>query len=248
MERLTGKVALLSGAAGGMGASHARAIVQHGGSVVIGDVDDKRGQALAESLGSRARYVHLDVRSSSDWENAASVAEREFGALNVLVNNAGVLRPSGIEECTDEEWDLVLGINLTGAFKGIRACVPALKRSAPSSVVNVSSTAGLKGFSAFSAYVTSKWGLRGLTKNTALELAPHGIRVNSVHPGNVQTPMIDGLYMNYDHVAQGRAGDPQEISNLVMFLASDESSFSTGSEFVADGGETAGLPPIPATV
>ncbi|MDP9933760.1 3alpha(or 20beta)-hydroxysteroid dehydrogenase [Paenarthrobacter nicotinovorans] len=244
MERLAGKTAIVSGGAQGMGASHARAVVANGGSVVIGDVDEVRGRALAEELGDRARFVHLDVRKSDDWRNAVAVAETEFGSLNVLINNAGVLRDSGIIDCTDDEWELVLSINLTGAFKGIRAAAPALERGAPSSVINISSTAGLKGFSGFAAYGASKWGLRGLTKNTAVELAPQGIRVNSVHPGNVVTPMIDGLYMNYDHVPQGRAGEAGEISDLVVFLASDESSFSTGSEFIADGGETAGLPAI----
>jgi 3alpha(or 20beta)-hydroxysteroid dehydrogenase len=247
MPRLEGKVALISGAAQGMGASHARAIVQHGGSVVIGDVDDERGKVFADSLGPRARFVHLDVRNSGDWDDAVALAVREFGRLNVLVNNAGVLRHSGVEQCSDEEWELVLGINLTGAFKGIRAAADSLKNSSPSSVINISSTAGLKGFAGFTAYGASKWGLRGLTKNAAIELAPHGVRVNSIHPGNIKTQMIDGLYMDFSHVPQGRAGDPEEISSLVVLLASDESSFSTGSEFVADGGETTGLPAIAQT-
>ncbi|MDR6438728.1 3alpha(or 20beta)-hydroxysteroid dehydrogenase [Paenarthrobacter nicotinovorans] len=244
MPRLEGKVALISGAAQGMGASHAQAIVQHGGSVVIGDVDDERGKLLADSLGPQARFVHLDVRSNADWDDAVAFAVREFGRLNVLVNNAGVLRHSGIQSCTDDEWDLVISINLTGAFKGIRAASDELTRSSPSSVINISSTAGLKGFAGFAAYGSSKWGLRGLTKNAAIELAPHGIRVNSVHPGNIKTQMIDGLYMDFSHVPQGRAGSAEEISNLVILLASDETSFSTGSEFVADGGETTGLPAI----
>ena len=160
MPRLEGKVALISGAAQGMGASHARAIVRHGGSVVIGDVDDERGKVFADSLGPRARFVHLDVRNSADWDDAVAMAVREFGCLNVLVNNAGVLRHSGVEQCSDEEWDLVLGINLTGAFKGIRAAADELKNSSPSSVINISSTAGLKGFAGFTAYGSSKWGLR----------------------------------------------------------------------------------------
>lgn len=247
MARLDGKIALISGGAQGMGASHARAIVKNGGSVVIGDLDDEAGTRIVESLGARARFVHLDVRSSTDWSRAIEVAKREFGGLNVLVNNAGVLRFSGIEECTDDEWDFVLGINLTGTFKGIRAAASALRESSPSSIINISSTAGLKGFSGFTAYGASKWGIRGLTKNISLELASQGIRVNSVHPGNVKTNMIDGVYSDYSHVPQNRPGDPEEISNLVVYLASDESSFSTGSEFTADGGETTGLPPINGT-
>lgn len=244
MERLIGKIALISGGANGMGASHARAIVAEGGRVVIGDLDEAAGAALVAELGDAARFVSLDVREGGDWDRAVQTAVLEFGGLNVLVNNAGILRTSGIEECDDEEWELVLGINLSGAFRGIRAAIPALAASSPSSVINVSSTAGLKAFPGTPAYVTSKWGVRGLTKSTAIALAQQGIRVNSIHPGNVQTRMIDGLYMDYSHVPMERAGAVQEISNLVVFLASDESSFSTGSEFVADGGETAGLPEI----
>lgn len=244
MTRLDGKVALISGAAQGMGANHARAIVQNGGSVVIGDVDDERGKLLADSLGPKAIFVHLDVRETEDWNNAVTTAVEEFGRLNVLINNAGVLRDSGVQDCSDEEWDFVLGINLTGAFKGIRTASEHLKSFAPSSIINISSTAGLKGFAGAAAYGTSKWGLRGLTKNAALELASHGVRVNSIHPGNIKTQMIDGLYMDFSHVPLGRAGDPDEITALVVLLASDESSFSTGSEFIADGGETAGLPAI----
>ncbi len=242
MKRLDGKVALVTGGAQGMGASHARAIVQNGGCVVIGDVDDKRGMSLVEDLGNHARYIHLDVRINADWAGAIEYAESEFGRLNVLVNNAGVLKDAGVTDCTDAEWDLVMGINLTGAFRGIRAAVSSLARSAPSSIINVSSTAGLKGFSGFAAYGASKWGIRGLTKNAAIELAPRGIRVNSIHPGTIKTQMNDGHEISFDHVPQARAGDPSEVSNLVVFLASDESSFSTGSEFAADGGEAAGLP------
>ncbi|MGP3534050.1 SDR family oxidoreductase [Microbacterium sp. RD1] len=240
--RLPGKVALISGGAGGMGARHARALVDEGASVVIGDIDASTGSALADSLGDAARFVRLDVRDNDDWASAVSMAEEEFGQLNVLVNNAGIFRGGSVADCTDEQWELVLGINLTGALRGIRAATPALTRARPSSIVNISSTAGLKGFAGAVAYGASKWGLRGLTKDAAIDLAPFGIRVNSIHPGNVQTPMIDGLYANFDHVLQGRAGQPSEISDLVVFLASDESSFSTGAEFVADGGETVGLP------
>lgn len=242
MNRLIGKVALISGAAKGMGASHARAIVAEGGSVVIGDVDETNALELVKELGSQAVFSRLDVQVNEDWDAAVKAAIDNFGKLNVLVNNAGILRSADVLDMPDDDWDLVLGINLTGVMKGMRAAIPALTESAPSSIINISSTAGLKAFPGTAAYNTAKWGIRGLTKTAALELAGNGIRVNSIHPGNVKTPMIDGLYMNFKHVAQGRAGDPLEISNLIVFLASDESSFSTGSEFVADGGETAGLP------
>lgn len=246
MKRLQGKVALISGAAKGMGASHARAIVAEGGSVVIGDVDEQNALALVSELGSQATFARLDVQVNEDWDSAVSMAVETFGGLNVLVNNAGILRAADIVDMPDADWDLVMGINLTGVMKGMRAAIPALIKSQPSSIINISSTAGLKAFPGTAAYNTAKWGIRGLTKTAALELASKGVRVNSIHPGNVKTPMIDGLYMNYKHVAQGRAGDPQEISNLVVFLASDESSFSTGSEFIADGGETSGLPDLGA--
>lgn len=245
MGDLTGKVALISGAAQGLGASHARAVVAAGGSVVIGDVNEQAGRALAADLGDAACFVHLDVSSTESWLEAVRFAEEAFGALNVLVNNAGILRTSPIAECSDEEWALVLGINLTGTFKGIRAAAPTMAKYAPASIINISSTAGLKGFAGTPAYNTSKWGVRGLTKNAALELADSGIRVTSVHPGNVNTHMIEGLYEDgFPHVAQKRAADPIEISNMVVFLASDKSSFATGSEFVVDGGETAGLPAL----
>ena len=243
MTRLHGKVALISGGARGMGAAHARAVVAHGGKVVVADVDGAEGQALVDEIGSDdAHFVELDVTRGSSWDQAVAATVGRFGALNVLINNAGVLRTGSIETFTDDDWDLVQRVNVGGTFKGIRASVPALRESRPSSVINISSTAGLKAFPADPAYTSSKWAIRGLTKSAAIELAPSGIRVNSVHPGNVNTRMIEGLYTGFPHVPMGRAGEPAEISNLVVFLASDESSFSTGSEFVADGGEVAGLP------
>lgn len=244
MADLTGKVALVSGGSQGMGASHARAIVRAGGSVVIGDVDEEKGRALADELGDAAHFVRLDVTDTESWERAVAESEERFGRLNVLVNNAGILRLNPIVDTPDDEWELVLRINLTGTFKGIRAAAPALERAGSASIINISSTAGLKGFAGSPAYNTSKWAVRGLTKSAALELADHGIRVNSVHPGNVRTQMIDGLYDGFPHVPQHRAADPSEITALVVYLASDESSFSTGSEFIADGGETAGLPAL----
>lgn len=244
MSVLAEKVALVTGGSGGLGVSHCRAILAAGGSVVVADVDASAGATLVEQLGSKARFVQLDVTSSESWTKAVEFVEAEFGKLNVLVNNAGILRTSSIQECTDDEWNAVLGINLTGTFKGIRASVALMGKHPPASIINISSTAGLKGFAGVPAYNTSKWGVRGLTKNAALELASLGIRVNSIHPGNIKTQMIEGLYAEFPHVAQKRAGHPEEISNLVVYLASDLSSFSTGAEFVADGGETSGLPAL----
>ena len=166
---------------------------------------------------------------------------QRYGRLNVLVNNAGIANFGAIGDYAPEQWDRVIAINLTGVFNGIHAAVDALKAGAPSSIINISSTAGLQGYPALVGYNASKFGVRGLTKAVALDLGRHGVRCNSVHPGAVATPMIAGMDMRQKHVAMGRVGEPGELSNLVVFLASDESSYSTGAEFVADGGESAGM-------
>lgn len=242
-RRLDGKVALISGGARGMGESHARAMVAQGAKVVLGDILDAEGQALAKELGDSAVYVHLDVTSREQWAAAVDTALKTFGKLNVLVNNAGIANFGPIGEFTPEQWDTVIAINLTGVFNGINAAVEALKAAAPSSIINISSTAGLQGYAALPGYNAAKFGVRGLTKSVALDLGIHNVRCNSVHPGAVATPMTAGLNTAQKHVALRRVGRSEELSHLVVFLASDESSFSTGAEFVADGGETAGLAP-----
>ncbi|WP_438853864.1 glucose 1-dehydrogenase [Agromyces sp. M3QZ16-3] len=242
MARVSGKVALISGGARGMGASHARLLVQEGAKVVIGDLLDDEGAALAAELGeANARYVHLDVTDYAQWEAAVQVATEAFGRLDVVVNNAGIANFGPIEDYTLEAWDTILKINLTGVFYGIKAAIPALKESGAGSIINISSTAGLQGYEALPGYNAAKFGVRGLTKNAALDLGRYNIRVNSVHPGVIRTPMTESLDTPQNHVALHRVGEPIELSNLILFLASDESSFSTGAEFVADGGETAGL-------
>lgn len=239
--RVDGKVALITGAARGMGASHARLLVDEGASVVIADVLDVEGAQLADELGPRARYVHLDVRNYEQWEAAVATAVSEFGRLDVLINNAGLVKSAPIDQHAVEDWDLVIAVNLSGAFYGIRAAAEALKASGRASIINVSSDAGLQGYEAITGYNASKFGLRGLTKNAALDLGRYNIRVNTVHPGLIRTPMVAGIEFPQNHVALNRVGEMDELSRLVLFLASDESSFSTGSEFVADGGESAGL-------
>ncbi|MFF4253944.1 glucose 1-dehydrogenase [Streptomyces sp. NPDC001663] len=239
--RVQDKVALISGGARGMGASHARALVAEGARVVIGDLLDSEGAELADELGDMAAYVHLDVTDRSQWQAAVDEAVSRFGGLDVLVNNAGITIRGSVEDYDPEAWHKVIAVNLTGVFHGIQACVGPLKRSGRGSIVNVSSTAGLQGYQNLGAYVASKYGVRGLTKSAAIDLARDNIRVNSVHPGLVRTPMISEGAWSQDHVALQRIGEPSEVSALVLFLASDESSFSTGAEFVADGGETAGL-------
>jgi 3alpha(or 20beta)-hydroxysteroid dehydrogenase len=239
--RLAGKVALISGGARGMGASHAREIVAHGAKVVCGDILDGEGELVAKELGEDARYVHLDVTSAEDWEAAVATTVAEFGGLDVLVNNAGILNIGTVEDYEMSEWHRILDINLTGVFLGIRAVVPAMKKAGHGSIVNISSIEGMAGTIACHGYTATKFAVRGLTKSTALELGQFGIRVNSIHPGLVKTPMADWVPEDIFQSALGRIAQPKEISNLVVYLASDESSYSTGAEFVVDGGTLAGL-------
>jgi len=240
MSRFEGKVALISGGARGMGESHARGIVAEGGKVVISDVLDDEGKALADDLGESAVYVHLDVTKAEDWNEAVKLAVDTFGGLHVLINNAGIVNFGTLDEYTEKDWSVIIGINLTGAFLGIKAATPELVKNESSSIVNVSSTAGMQGYAALHGYTASKWGLRGLTKSVAMELGEKGVRVNSVHPGGIATPMTEGLGMESPGIPINRMGRPEEVTKMVLFLASDDSSFSTGSEFIIDGGTLAG--------
>jgi 3alpha(or 20beta)-hydroxysteroid dehydrogenase len=241
MPRLDGKVALISGGARGMGASHARAMVREGAKVVIGDLLDDEGQTLASELGPSATYVHLDVTKPADWDAAVHTAVESFGSLNVLVNNAGIANFGSIEDYTHDDWHKIIAINLTGVFNGMKAAIPEMIRANGGSIINVSSTAGMRGYPALPGYTAAKHGVRGLTKSAALDLGKHNIRVNSVHPGVIRTPMTEELPQDTRHVALDRVGEPEEVANLVVFLASDESPFATGAEFIIDGGETAGM-------
>ena len=224
-----------------MGASHARLLVEEGAMVVIGDILDDDGRKTAAELGDNARYVHLDVTNPEDWEAAVRTAVTDFGGLDVLVNNAGIANFGSIEDYTLEQWNAIVGINLTGVFLGIKAAIPALKESKGGSIINISSTAGLQGFVELPGYTATKYAVRGLTKSVALDLGKYGIRVNSVHPGVIRTPMTAGMDNPMNHVALHRMGEADEVSRTILFLAGDDSSFSTGAEFVVDGGETAGL-------
>ena len=245
---LAGKVALITGAARGMGAEHARLFIERGASVVIADVIQDAGESLAAELGDNAHFVRLDVTSASDWEKAVQETRERFGALNVLVNNAGITNFGALGKYDQAIWERTISINLTGPFLGITAALQALKDSAPSSVINVGSGSALKGQAALHGYTASKWGLRGFTRSAALELGEYGIRVNAVHPGVVRTPMSEGLDLRGRMGPLGRAGEPYELSEMVAFLASDASSFCTGSDFVVDGGASAGPAPIPGTL
>lgn len=240
-ERLAGKVALISGGARGMGASHVRSLVSEGAKVVFGDILDDEGKAVASEVGDSARYLHLDVTKPDDWDAAVATALSEFGRLDVLVNNAGIINIGTLEDYALSEWQRILDINLTGVFLGIRAVVKPMKEAGRGSIINISSIEGMAGTIACHGYTATKFAVRGLTKSAALELGPSGIRVNSIHPGLIKTPMTDWVPDDIFQTALGRAAQPVEVSNLVVYLASDESSYSTGSEFVVDGGTIAGL-------
>lgn len=237
MDPRTLKV-IVTGGARGIGAATVRELAALGAQVMIADVIDADGAALAAETG--ALWQRLDVTSESDWNAALATANAAFGGLNALVNNAGILAFGGVDEATPESFRHVLEVNLTGSFQGLRAAAPAIAAAGGGCIVNVSSTAGLMGYSGIAAYVASKWGLRGLTKAAALDLAPQGIRVVSVHPGPIRTPMTDG-FPDATAAAQPipRFGDPGEVARLIRFLLL-EASYSTGSEFVVDGGAVTG--------
>jgi len=242
MGRVAGKVALISGGARNIGGASARMLVAEGAKVVIGDLLDDEGSALADELGDAARYVHLDVTSDADWRSAVEFTVAEFGKLDVLFNNAGIFNGGQLQRYKTERWQQMLDVNLTGAFLGMRAAADAMIAAGGGSIINTSSIEGLRGTPWAHGYVASKWGLRGLTKSVALELAPHGIRVNSLHPGRISTPATDAMPADLIPIPLGRPGLPDEVASFVLFLASDESSFATGSEFVMDGGTVTQIP------
>jgi len=242
MGRVQDKVVLISGGARNIGGASARALVAEGARVVIGDLLDDEGAALAAELGDAARYVHLDVTSENDWDAAVALAVAEFGKLDVLFNNAGIFNGGQLQRYKTSQWQEMLDVNLTGAFLGARAAADAIIAAGGGSIINTSSIEGLRGTPWAHGYVASKWGLTGLTKSLAMELAPHGVRVNSIHPGRISTPATDQMPENLIPIPLGRPGQPEEVAAFVVFLASDESSFSTGSEFVVDGGTVMHIP------
>ncbi|HWK92266.1 MAG TPA: glucose 1-dehydrogenase [Luteimicrobium sp.] len=242
MGRVQDKVAIVTGGTGGMGTTHAKALVAEGAKVVIADLDDAKGAALAAELGDDARYVHLDVTSEDDWAAAVAATVEAFGTVDVLVNNAGIANGAAITEFTPAMWRKIIDINLTGTFLGIHAVSGIMAKAGSGSIINISSVEGLRGSPGLHGYVASKFGVRGLTKSVALDLGPRGVRVNSIHPGFIETPMTASLNPDDLMIPLGRAAKPEEVSQLVVFLASDESSYSTGSEFVVDGGLVAGVP------
>jgi len=248
MGRLDGKVALVTGGARGMGKSHVRHLAAEGARVVLGDVLDDKGAYVAAQLGAeRCRYVHHDVTSEADWATAVALATDAFGSLDVLVNNAGILAFASIADMPLADFRRVLEVNAVGCWLGMKAAIDPMTKAGGGSIVNVSSIEGFTGAAGLSAYSASKFAIRGMTKAAAQELGQFGIRVNSIHPGGVLTRMVldqadsgrDGEHF-LASLPLGRLAEPAEISRLVAYLASDDSSYSTGSEFVADGGVLSG--------
>lgn len=244
MPRLIGKIALISGASRGMGAAFARAIVAEGGQVVAGvrDVARAKESELAESLGDAAVFTELDVRNTDDWAAAVQLAHDTFGGLNVLVNNAGIVNFGPLGKYSTQDWDDIIATNLTGPFLGISTARDELVRCSPSSIINISSATGVSAISELHGYVASKYGLRGLTRSVALELAASGVRANCVLPGTVATDMNKDLDVTGFN-PMNRKGDVREVASLVVYLASDESLFTTGADIPVDGGELAGRVP-----
>ena len=243
MARVDGKVVLISGGARGMGAAHAEALVSQGARVVIGDVLDDAGREVAEKLGDAGGFVHLDVTDPDHWDAAVDAALTRFGRLDALVNNAGIVKVGQLRGSSVADWQQVIDVNLTGAYLGMRAVVESLITGGGGSIINISSVEGLAGSAHLHAYVAAKFGLRGITKSTAVELASHGIRVNSIHPGLVLTPMSKGVTDDFmAPIPMRRGAAPSEISTFVVFLVSDESTYATGAEFVIDGGLTSYVP------
>ena len=250
MGRMDGKVALISGGARGQGAAEARLFAREGAKVVIGDLLDVEGMRVAAEiaeLGGDAMYVHLDVTSEEDWQSAVAAAVSSYGKLDVLVNNAGIWRRGRVEDTTVEDWDAIQNVNSKGVFLGTKAAIPEMRQAGGGSIINISSTAGLVGGPRSTAYTASKGAVRLFTKATAIQYAGENIRANSIHPGPIDTEMIHQVGQGEDNSREesiartplGRVGTVDDIAYGALFLASDESSFMTGSELVIDGGSTA---------
>jgi len=243
MGKLNGKVAIITGGARGMGASHVRKFVDEGAKVVFTDLNEEGGMALANELGENVKFVKQDVTKAADWENVIAETEKAFGPVNILVNNAGISMSKPILEMTEQDYRKIVDINQVSVFLGIKAVIPSMQKTGNGSIVNISSMNGLVGGAV--GYTDTKFAVRGITKAVALQVAGFGIRVNSVHPGVIETPMVsqgdavEAIKQFAKHIPLKRVAQSEEVSNLVLYLASDDSSYSTGSEFVIDGGLTA---------
>jgi len=243
MGRLENKVAIVTGAAQGMGAAHAKLFVEEGAKVVLTDLNEEKGQAFAAELGENAIFVKQNVTSEEDWKNVVAKAEETFGPVHILVNNAGISVNKPMMDTSLEEYRRIVEINQVSVFLGMKTVVPSMEKTGNGSIVNISSMNGL--VAGAIGYTDTKFAVRGMTKAAAVELSHRGIRVNSVHPGVIETPMVTQgdsyeLIKEFSkHIPLQRMAQPEEVSKMVLFLASDDSSYSTGSEFVIDGGLTA---------
>lgn len=243
MNRLEGKVAIISGAAQGMGESHARRFIAEGAKVIITDLNEEKGMALANELGENALFVKQNVTKADDWATVVAKAEEKFGPVNILVNNAGITMAKSILETSEEEYRRIVDINQVSVFLGMKTIMPSMQKAGGGSIVNISSINGIVGGAI--GYTDTKFAVRGITKAAAMECSHYGIRVNSVHPGVIATPMViqedtkAAVEEFSKQIPLKRVAQPEEVTNLVLYLASDESSYSTGSEFIVDGGITA---------
>lgn len=241
-KRLTDKVAVVTGGASGIGEATVRKFVAEGAKVVIGDLNKERGQALAEELGEAAIFVAIDVTKASDWEEAKKQTLEAFGTVDVLVNNAGISVAQSLLTMTEEQYRKILEINQVSVFLGMQKIAPIMIEKGAGSIINTSSINGLKAGAI--GYTDSKFAVRGMTKAASAELAPQGVRVNSIHPGIIETPMtmegdaVEQIKAYTNFVPMKRMAQAEEVANLMLYLASDESSYSTGSEFIVDGGLT----------
>tara|TARA_R110000782_G_scaffold78276_9_gene155639 strand:- start:70392 stop:71126 length:735 start_codon:yes stop_codon:yes gene_type:complete len=241
MNRLSGKVAIISGAASGQGAEETRLFIQEGAQVVLTDLNEADGQALADQLGSSAFFVAHDVSSESSWQHVVERTCDRFGKIDILVNNAGVYRQNSLQETDVALMDLHYRVNVLGPFMGMKAVHPIMKQGGGGAIVNIASVAGARGLPGIFAYAGSKWSLRGMSKCAAVDLAEDGIRVNAVLPGLIDTPMLAGNTREYlDAVSQSvpmkRLGSPDEVARAVLYLASDEAAYVTGTEISVCGG------------
>lgn len=245
MGRLDSKVAIITGGAQGQGAQIVRAFVAEGAHVVIADVADEPGKLLADELGEAAVFVHHDVSDESSWQATVEATNEHFGPVNVLVNNAGILRFNALEHTPVEEYEEIFRINQLGCFLGMKSVARTMRKNGGGSIINASSVEGLGGMPTLVAYSATKFAIRGMTKVAALELGPKGIRVNSVHPGMIDTPMTRAhggdaaMEFGASKVPLKRVGTPEDIAPLYVYLASDESAYVNGAEIAIDGGVTA---------
>lgn len=247
MNRLQNKIAIITGAAHGMGAATARLFAREGATVVVADVHERDGQALADELGGAATFHRLDVSNEREWQEVVADVTARHGRIDALVNNAGVVHFGLIDQLTEPDLDRVLGVNLKGPLFGIKHVARVMKSARKGAIVNISSVDGTRGANALSAYSASKWAIRGLTRTAALEYGPLGIRINSVHPGGIDTAMgnpqrLRGAERNADYrlVPLQRIGEPEEVAAASLFLCSDEASYICGAELLVDGGWAAG--------